>query len=68
MKNVYALNTPTAAHGQTEVTAARVRGQRAALVSNMSPQMRLSQHISHINEHAVCVFSACQLILSDSLR
>lgn len=68
MKDVYELNTPPAAHGQTEVAAARVRGQRAALVSNVSPQMRLSQHISRVNEHAVCVPSACQLILSDSLR
>lgn len=68
MNDVYELNMPPAAHSQTEVTTAHVWGQRVALVSNMSLQIRLSQYILCINEHAVCVSSARRLIPSDFFR
>lgn len=68
MNDVYELNMPPAAHSQTEVTTARGWGQRVALVSHMSLQIRLSQYILCINEHAVCVSSACRLIPSDFFR
>lgn len=54
-----------AAHTQTEATAAHVGGQRAALVSNTSLQIRLWQRILRIKEHADFVFSAPSV---DSVR